>query len=434
MYDLIKEAKDQGSIPWTSAASFFVQVQRSYTSNPTMSKEAALGILKLAHIQKVAQTPEQQKEMADQAMTDPNVMAALEFQQLAAQNADMRNRVLQLQAENEAASQQIVLQDQAAQQAQAQTQQLSDQLQMSEQGRQQVTMQALQAQDSAMQKDVDHQMHRQQLMDAADQMSLQLKQLAATSPAQQQQNQAMVEEQAAAEQTAASQPLSQKSKKQTDEAQQAAQQAQVQGQQAAQAQMEDQAKVEQAAAAGAMPKMSYDRSSILQQLKSARSNRLEKTAQIGRYLIGSGIGAAAGAGTAGTRQALLRGSGKQEMMAREKSLADQAQVALIKARQDPTTLNTVKALGAQFKFRTARFERKHPGLAVSMGAAAGIPLGLGGARATKGIGKVVSRSKDGGTGKESLIQSLVGGDLPPASDPKVQATLAELDKVLPGLK
>lgn len=259
VWDLEKEAQESTSIPWASAAALMVELRSTYEipPEPVLTKAAAAGMFKLSHIAKTAQTPEQmQMEAQKAAMTDPNVVAALDHQQMMAEREALVTQVQALQAENEMAQQQAMMSNQQAQVAQQQAEQTGMILQQAQAEREQAMQQAVQARDSAMAKEVDMLQHREQLMQQADQLAMQLKQMAATTPAQQmaQQQQAVQEQQAMQEQAVAAEqggeqapPAKQKTKKQQDEAAQAQQEAQVQSAQAEQATAEEQTEQEQAA-------------------------------------------------------------------------------------------------------------------------------------------------------------------------------------------
>lgn len=268
-WDLEKEARDSVSIPWASAAMLMVELRSSYEvpPEPVMTKQAAAGMIRLTRIVKTAQTPEEAQMMAERAaMTDPNVVAALDHQQMQAEREALVTHVQALQAENEMAQQQVMMANQAAQQASMQAEQTAQQaeqtaalLHQAQGEREQAMQQAVQARDAAMAKEVDMLQHREQLMQQADQLALQLKQVAATTPAMQmQQQQAALEQQQMAEQEMAgaqgpgaagqAPAAKQKTKKELDEAANAQQEAQVQGQQAEQAVVEEQAEQEQQAA------------------------------------------------------------------------------------------------------------------------------------------------------------------------------------------
>jgi chemotaxis protein histidine kinase CheA len=266
-WDLEKEAQDSVSIPWASAAMLMVELRSSYEvpPEPVMTKKAAAGMFRLTRLVKMAQTPEEAQMMVERAaMTDPNVVAAMDHQQMQAEREALVTHVQALQTENEMAQQQVMMANQAAQQASMQAEQTAQQaeqtaalLHQAQGEREQAMQQAVQARDAAMAKEVDMLQHREQLMQQADQLAMQLKQVAATTPAMQmQQQQAALEQQqmaeqemAAAEQGAAPAEggAKRKTQKQVEEAQQAQQEAQVQGQQANQAVAQEQAEQEQAA-------------------------------------------------------------------------------------------------------------------------------------------------------------------------------------------
>ena len=100
-WDLEKEAQDSVSIPWTSAAMLMVELRSSYEvpPEPVMTKKAAAGMFRLSRLVKMAQTPEEAQMMIERAaMTDPNVVAALDHQQLQAERDALATHVQALQA------------------------------------------------------------------------------------------------------------------------------------------------------------------------------------------------------------------------------------------------------------------------------------------------------------------------------------------------
>lgn len=261
-WDLEKEAQDSIGIPWASAAMLMVELRSSYEvpPEPVMTKKAAAGMIRLSRLVKMAQTPEEAQMAVERAsMTDPNVVAALDHQQMQAEREALVEHVQALQAENEMAQQQVMMANQQAQQASMQAQQTAQQaeqtaalLHQAQGEREQAMQQAVQARDAAMAKEVDMLQHREQMMQQADQLAMQLKQVAATTPAQQMaqqqdavQQQQMAQEQVAEQPGAAQGVAKQETKKQLDEAANAQQEAQIQDQQAQQAAAEEQAQQEQ---------------------------------------------------------------------------------------------------------------------------------------------------------------------------------------------
>lgn len=203
---------------------------------PVLTKEAARGLKKLAQLYelaKLARTP--QEEFEEAALTDPEINAALDYEQAMAENAVLREQVLGLQQSHGELQQQMAAQEQQFAGAQQQMAMMQQQLDAETQGRQSAVQQALMAKDSELAQQASLQLQRQQLAAAADSLALQLKQLAATPP-EAQMAQAAEAEQATAIQgdQAALQTLPSNLRKQVVEAQNAEQTAAVQGQQAEQ--------------------------------------------------------------------------------------------------------------------------------------------------------------------------------------------------------
>lgn len=245
-------AGERGGIPWAQAAAFFVELRDVAVPEPVLTKEASAGLLKLAHINKIAQTPEEALGMTQRAaMTDPNVVAALDYQEMAAEREALQQTVQGMQQQVAQATQAQQAAEQQVQQLSASTEALQQQVEQANMGRQAAIEQAVQAKDLALSEVVNQQQHRAQIMQTADQLALQLKQVAATSPNEamaQQQAAQQQQQQAAMEGAAVGQGvISAEAKKETDEAENAQVDAQVQAQQAQQAQAEEAAKREAAA-------------------------------------------------------------------------------------------------------------------------------------------------------------------------------------------
>jgi hypothetical protein len=262
--DMIKEAT---GLPWEMGARLMVELRSSVhvPEQPVMTKEAALGMIKIARMSKIAQTPEEAQAMAQEAaMTDPNVVAAMDHQQAASEREMLMGKIQELQVANESAQAQVEMANQAAQAASQQSEQTQAMLEQAHTDRTMAVQESMAAKDQALQTQVAGQQHRHQIAQAAEQMAEQLKSLAATSPEQQQAEQVMAQQQMAEQQAAAQQApaggeaaggvpaAKQKTKKEVDEAANAQQQAQVQGAQAEQAVAEEQAQAEQAAMMGGM--------------------------------------------------------------------------------------------------------------------------------------------------------------------------------------
>lgn len=260
--EMIKEAT---SLPWAMGARLMVELRNtvSIPEEPVLTKSAALGLIKMGRIGKIAQTPEEAQMMAQEAaMTDPNMVAALDHQEAANERAALMGKIQELQMANEAAQTQVAMANQAAQAATQQSEQTQAMLEQAHNDRIMSTQESMAAKDETLRTQVSGQQHRHQIAQAAEQMAEQLKSLAATSPEEQQmqQQQAMAaqqEQQMAAEQAAAGVQggggAKKKTQKEVQEAQTAAQQAQVQGAQAEQAQAQEQAEMGAAQAGMAAP-------------------------------------------------------------------------------------------------------------------------------------------------------------------------------------
>jgi hypothetical protein len=236
---------------------------------PVMTKEAALGLVKIARIVKQAKDPDKaQLALQQAAMTDPSIVQAMDYQQAENERQMLMAKVQELQMVAETAQAQAAQADQQAQAAMQQQEQLTAAAQQAKQEQVNAVMESMQAKDQTLQTQVSAQQHRQQIAGYAQQMADQLKQIASTSPEEQQ----MQQEQAAAEQQAQQQaamqqqgvdqqaamqqqgvdqqaqgqpaqqgqpPAKSKTKKEIDEAQKAQQKAQEQAAQAQQAQQEE---------------------------------------------------------------------------------------------------------------------------------------------------------------------------------------------------
>lgn len=246
---MLKEATE---LPWAMGARLMVELRSSVKipDKPVMTKEAALGLVKIARIIKMAETPEEaQQVLQQQAMTDPNIVQAMDYQQAQNEREMLMAKVQELQVATEAAQAQAMQADQVAQAASQQQEQLTAAAQQAKQEQVNAVMESMQAKDQVLQTQVSAQQHRQQIAGFAQQMADQLKQIASTSPEEQQmqqeqaaaeQQQAMMNQQAVEQQAQGQPPAKSKTKKETEEAQTAQQKSQEQAAQAQQAQMEEQ--------------------------------------------------------------------------------------------------------------------------------------------------------------------------------------------------
>lgn len=252
--------KEATALPWTMGARLMVELRSTVRvpEQPVMTKEAALGLVKIARIIKQAKDPDKaQLALQQAAMTDPSIVQAMDYQQAESERQMLMAKVQELQMVAETAQAQAAQADQQAQAAMQQQEQLTAAAQQAKQEQVNAVMESMQAKDQTLQTQVSAQQHRQQIAGYAQQMADQLKQIAATSPEEQQmqQEQAAAEQQAqqqavmqqqGADQQAQGQPVQQgqppaksKTKKETDEAQKAQQKAQEQAAQAQQAQQEE---------------------------------------------------------------------------------------------------------------------------------------------------------------------------------------------------
>jgi len=242
--------KEATALPWAMGARLMVELRSTVRipEEPRMTKSAAAGLVKIARICKMAQTPEEaQQTVQQQAMVDPNVVQALDYQQAESERQAMMAKIQELQMATEAAQAQAQMADQQAQAATQQQEQLMMQAQQAKQEQVNAVMESMQAKDQTLQVQVSSQQHRQQVAQFAQQMADQLKQLATTSPEEQQ-----MQEQAAAEQEqqqqaamqqqqqGQEQPVKKKTKQQQQEAQNSQENAQKQTAQAEQATAQDQ--------------------------------------------------------------------------------------------------------------------------------------------------------------------------------------------------
>ena len=302
--------KEATALPWTMGARLMVELRSTVRvpEQPVMTKEAALGLVKIARIVKQAKDPDKaQLALQQAAMTDPSIVQAMDYQQAENERQMLMAKVQELQMVAETAQAQAAQADQQAQAAMQQQEQLTAAAQQAKQEQVNAVMESMQAKDQTLQTQVSAQQHRQQIAGYAQQMADQLKQIASTSPEEQQmqQEQAAAEQQAqqqaamqqqGADQQAQGQPAQQgqppaksKTKKETDEAQKAQQKAQEQTAQAQQAQQEE-AQQPQPPQAAMPPKMG---SAKLQKVANAfYQARLQKQAAIGvgkAYKLGKAV-------------------------------------------------------------------------------------------------------------------------------------------------
>lgn len=393
-------------LPWPEAAAYWAELHQE-VPDPVLTKEAALGYLKLNAIEKRAQDPEEAlREQQRAALTDPSVVAALDHQELTAERQALQQAVQGLQQQIVQTQQQAQQADQQAQEQSMANQQMQAQVQQAQVDRQAAMEQAVASKDQALQEQVTSQQNREQLMQAADQLALQLKQVAAqptqaeqTAVAQQQQMaEQQQQEQAAAE---GGQPVSAKAQKEVTEAQKAQEEAAKQTQQAQDATAQDQSKQQQGGAAGgapqaptsgapqaakvsvSIPKQGGDR---VAELIAALSG-VTKEAGVGVQAAYAAGGAALGAGHAGLKHVLhTKKHGKNAPTNKEVDLANDYRAAVIKARRDPSYLNKVRASSVRYRYNLERSGREHPGGAMARGAMQGALIGGLGGQAIHSLG------------------------------------------------
>jgi len=384
-------------IPWTSAAVFMTEL-RQVERTPVMTKQASIGLLKLARMRKRAQSPADLEEMQRRAlMTDPSIVAALDQQQAAVENQVLGEQLERMQVESQELQAQMAAAETAAIQAQQQNQMLQQELQAAHQARQAATAQALQAQDAALSEQVNQQQHRQQVMEAADQLALQLKQVAATSPAEQQ---AMAQAAVGGPATAGGEqpaPLEgqpqaayAKTQKQIEEAQRAEQNAAMQAQDAEKAVVEEQSKLAPVGPmpGGPVPAELPPKTSSLRVARAKQQLRqaMQKRAQIGevtslgpaalRLLGYGGAGAALGAGREGIRQLHYAKRGRRALSDRETELMGKLREAELNAERTPTYKNKLRVVGLRHQLGKAQLSREHPVGALASAAGKGFGAGV----------------------------------------------------------
>jgi hypothetical protein len=373
----------RGDIPWVAAAELHQEL-RVAPAAPVLTKEASAGVLKIGRIMKVAKSPEEAAEaLKRQAMTDPDVMAALEHQELLAERAAVQDTIQELQAQVLEAQQAAATSDQQVQDTSMQLQEQAGALEEANTARQVAQQQALTATDQAMTEQVTQQQNRQQLMAAADQLALQLKQVAAQPTASEQQTMAAQEQeqQAAVQEQAAEVPPSAETAKEEKEAVNAQDEAQRQTAQAQQSKQQDVAKVQVT-----MPKQGSDR--VAKAAALIKEARLGKEAKVPLQALYAGGGAALGAGKAGLEQAIHRKRyGKDQPTDKEVRLVGDLKAAEIKANRSPTYLNKMRVKQLQYRIGMEQAGREHPAGAVVRGALQGAVVGAAAAPAIHSLGK-----------------------------------------------
>lgn len=427
--DLESYLLEDREVPFEDAASFSVALRGlKRESNPEFTKEAKLGTLKLI-LAKHAQG-DNAEAIQNAVMLDPQVQKALDFQAAQAQAQNATAQLVQMQQQMEGMQQGMQQLQQQAEQAGQQLQmtqqensQLQEQLQGEMQMRQMSNMQAMQAQDQAINTKAMAQKQRHELSQMADQMSLQLKQVAAQDPeqAQMQQEQAAAQQQEAEQQAQiASMPA--KQRKEIEEAQKAQQNAQLQGQQAEQAVVQQQVQPQAAQpqeggmvaqSSAGMSKIDILRNKLKVAACKVKNSELGKCAKCGTKvkhseiekhtcgsmklagmkkegmvppptsalkarLIEAGIGAGLGAMTGAAYEA-----GRQRFShtpptapsPEEIDLDKRNRAAQIKAKESPTLINRIAATKTLAQLDAERDMRNNPNKAVLRRALQGAIVG-----------------------------------------------------------
>jgi hypothetical protein len=386
---LIKEAT---GIPWSSAAAFMHELRYvPKIPEPRMTKNAAAGIFKLANMRKIAQSPEQLSTMQQKAMlTDPQIVAALDYQQSMAEKQALEAQVQNLAAQNQAMQVQMQSADMMAQQAAQQSQQMQDQVNAAQQEKQMAIQQAIQSKDETLASQMSHQEHRQQIMGAADQLASQIKQIASVDPAQ-----AQMQQEQAAQAEAQIPPQTSKSLQEQEQAQKAQQESEIQAQQAQQAQEEDAARLQasqeqqaaqeqQMGAEQGVPKTSSLRqkiaalkkkSSVVKIAAAPPPNVIKSLPKsIGMHLLyGAG-----GSGISGGYEAIQQARIKDRTKPGPRELSIKAELA--KAREleksDPSFDNKINTKELQKDLSIEEIKRLEPTKAIASAAAKGFVPGM----------------------------------------------------------
>jgi len=259
MFDeLMKEAFE---IPLTSRMRFLAEIQGPFgmPPQPVLNVHTAHGLLKIAHIIKSAQGDEQAAalELERQAMVDPQVQMALDYQQMQNERDEAMEQVRAMNQQLFDAQSAQAMADQQAQQMGQQVSELQGQIEQEAAGRQEAQQAMVAAKDQSLQEQMAVQDQKQQMNTAAQTFQEQANMLT-------QQLKAVAAQPTAPPPAPAGPPgaggempppATAGAAQEQQEAANAEQEAAIQGEQAQQASMEDQAKMEQAAAAqgGAPP-------------------------------------------------------------------------------------------------------------------------------------------------------------------------------------
>lgn len=166
-------------IPFEKRAAFLVELQRPTIPAPLPSRTAAVqaGQLKIAALT-FSQGVEALPEIERQALVDPNVAAALEYEQTKAENAELQQQLEASQAQLAMVTQQQQMAQQQLMEAQQAQEQMQAQVEEASQGQQMAQQQAVDAQQASLAERVQSMEQREQLAQAATDMKTQLEQLA----------------------------------------------------------------------------------------------------------------------------------------------------------------------------------------------------------------------------------------------------------------
>ena len=264
-----KLAEERFEIPFSTRAAHFHRLMQPFgiPEEPVFTKEAKAGMLKIAVIMDQAEGQDEAiQQMQRQALVDPQVQQALDYQQLMAEREDavgqlqqMNQQLVETETRAQEAEQRAMQAEQAAQDQGAQMQEIQGQLEQEQQGRQQATQMAVQARDQSLQEQIGLQEQKQNIamqaeafQQQANALSQQLRQTAAqpTAPPLGPAEAPGAQAAEAANQGEMPPPATEEAAQEQQEAANAQQEAAVQGQQAQQATEEDLAKQEAAAQQG----------------------------------------------------------------------------------------------------------------------------------------------------------------------------------------